>query len=109
VPGSSRGIGWEHLHVAVDDHSRLAYTAGRAPSSSLPDETTRGACAFLERALPWLQSHGVKVERVMSGSGAAYQRHAFHDELANVGLKHKRTQPQTLRTTARPSAPSRLG
>jgi transposase InsO family protein len=90
----SRGIGWEYLHVAVDDRSRLAYT------EFLPDETRASACAFLRRALAWFQSHGVRVERVMTDNGSAYKSHAFRDELAKAGVKHKRTRPYTPRTKA---------
>jgi hypothetical protein len=52
-----RGIGWECLHVAVDDASRLAYT------ENLPDERKASAIAFLERALAWFARHGITVER----------------------------------------------
>ena len=55
-----RGIGWEYLHVAVDDASRLAYT------EILPDERKASAIAFLERALAWFMRHGVSVERIMT-------------------------------------------
>ncbi|WP_284247412.1 helix-turn-helix domain-containing protein, partial [Methylobacterium haplocladii] len=55
---SRRGTGWEALHVAVDDASRLAYT------EILPDEKKESARAFLERALAWFGSLGISVERV---------------------------------------------
>ncbi len=57
---NERGTGWEALHVAIDDRSRLAYTA------VLPDETKASACAFLARALVFFAQHGVNVERVMT-------------------------------------------
>ena len=62
-----RGIGWEYLHVAVDDASRLAYT------EILPDERKASAIAFLERALAWFARHGVAVERIMTDNGNAYR------------------------------------
>ena len=60
-----RGIGWEYLHVAVDDASRLAYT------EILPDERKASAIAFLARALAWFARHGVTVERIMTDNGNA--------------------------------------
>ncbi len=56
----SRGVGWEFLHVCVEDASRLAYI------EMLPDECKESAVAFLERALAWFASLGVTVERVMT-------------------------------------------
>jgi hypothetical protein len=63
---SKRGTGWEALHVAIDDASRLAFT------EILPDENTTSATAFLERALVFFQRHGVRVERIMTDNGTAY-------------------------------------
>jgi transposase-like protein len=60
---SKRGAGWEHLHVAIDDASRLAYT------ELLPDEKKESAVAFLARALAWFACHDVTVERVMTDNG----------------------------------------
>jgi transposase InsO family protein len=91
----NRGIGWEHLHVAVDDASRLAYT------EMLPDEKKESACAFLTRALAFFQTHGVSVERVMSDNGSAYRSHLFKSLVADAGLKHIRTRPYTPRTNGK--------
>ncbi len=66
-----RGIGWDFLHVCVDDASRLAYT------EILPDERKESAVAFLERAMAWFTRLGVTVERVMTDNGSAYRSHAF--------------------------------
>ncbi len=82
-----RGTGWEHLHVAVDDASRLAYT------EIMPDERKQSACAFLDRALAFFAAHGVTVERVMTDNGSAYRSHLFRERLANASLKHIRTRP----------------
>src|SRR4051794_38021178 len=62
--GRRRGIGWEALHVCIDDASRLAY------SELLPDEKTASALGFLGRALTWFARHGVTVERVMTDNGS---------------------------------------
>lgn len=89
---SKRGKGWEALHVAVDDASRLAYT------EVLPDEKKTSATAFLERALVFFMRHGVIVERVMTDNGLAYKSHLFRAALAERDIRHKRTRPYTPRT-----------
>ena len=88
-------IGWDFLHVCVDDASRLAYT------EILPDERKESAVAFLERALAWFAGLGVKVERVMTDNGSAYRSHAFRQAALTAGLKHKRTRPYTPRTNGK--------
>ncbi|HEY0312568.1 MAG TPA: IS481 family transposase [Allosphingosinicella sp.] len=93
--GRKRGLGWEALHVAVDDASRLAYT------EILPDETKASATAFLERALTWFESLGITVERVMTDNGSAYKSHLFRDALAARAIAHKRTRPYTPRTNGK--------
>jgi transposase InsO family protein len=90
-----RGIGWEALHVCIDDASRLAY------SEILPDEKTGSALAFLQRALAWFARHGVAVERVMTDNGSAYRSHAFRAACAAAGLRHLRTRPYTPRTNGK--------
>jgi transposase InsO family protein len=84
-----RGIGWEYLHVAVDDASRLAYT------EILPDERKASAIAFLERALAWFARHGITVERIMTDNGNAYRSHDFRAACARAGVRHLRTRPYT--------------
>jgi transposase InsO family protein len=91
----NRGIGWEHLHVAVDDASRLAYT------EILPDERKQSACAFLTRALAFFHAHGVTVERIMTDNGSAYRSHLFKAHIADAGCKHIRTRPYTPRTNGK--------
>jgi transposase InsO family protein len=92
---SVEGIGWEHLHVAVDDASRLAYT------EIMPDERKESACAFLDRALAFFTAHGVTAERVMTDNGSAYRSHLFRERLAKAGCKHIRTRPYTPRTNGK--------
>jgi transposase InsO family protein len=91
----NRGIGWEVLHVCIDDASRLAYT------ELLPDEKKQSAIAFLERALAWYAHCGVSVERVMTDNGSAYRSHDFRKQLAQAGLKHIRTRPYTPKTNGK--------
>jgi transposase InsO family protein len=89
------GIGWEVLHVCIDDASRLAYT------ELLPDEKKQGAVAFLGRALDWFGRHGVAVERIMTDNGSAYRSHDFRAACAQARLKHIRTRPYTPRTNGK--------
>ncbi len=90
-----RGLGWEYLHVAIDDRSRLAYT------QMLPSERKEDATAFLHSSLAWFKRHGVTVERVMTDNGAAYKSFAFRDALLAHGVQHKRTRPYTPRTNGK--------
>jgi transposase InsO family protein len=90
-----RGVGWEHLHVAIDDASRLAYT------ELLPDERKESAVAFMQRALAWFAGHGVAVERVMTDNGSAYKSRAFRQALAAAAVGHRRTRPYTPRTNGK--------
>ena len=93
--GSSRGAGWDFLHVCVDDASRLAYT------EILPSERKQDTTAFLERALAWLARHGVGVERVMTDNGSAYRSGLFRDALAQAKARHIRTRPYTPKTNGK--------
>ena len=104
---NSRGIGWEFLHLAVDDHSRLAY------SEILPDEK-RGSClTFLFNALRFFRRHGVAVERVMTDNGSAFRSRRDAKALRRLGIKHKRTRPYTPKTnegrTVRADLVARMG
>jgi len=92
---SKRGTGWEYVHVAVDDASRLAYT------ELLPTERKESAVPFTTRAIAWFAKHGVIVERIMTDNGSAYKSFAFRDLLAERGIKHKRTRPYTPRTNGK--------
>jgi transposase InsO family protein len=92
---NKRGTGWEYLHVAIDDASRLAFTA------MMPDEKKESAVAFLEAAIAWFKAHGVVVQRVMTDNGSAYRSTVFAKASAAHGLKHKRTRPYTPRTNGK--------
>ena len=93
--GQKRGIGWDFLHVCVDDASRLAYT------EILPDERKESAVAFLERAIAWFARLGVTVERVMTDNGSAYRSHRFRQAILDAGLTHKRTRPYSPQTNGK--------
>jgi len=92
---TKRGTGWEALHVAIDDASRLAYT------KILPDETKESATCFLKNALAFFARHGITVERIMSDNGSAYKSHVFRDLLKEAGLRHLRTRPYTPKTNGK--------
>ena len=86
---TSRGSGWEYVHVAIDDASRVAF------SQILPDERKESAVAFLKAAVAYYQSLGVTVARVMSDNGSCYRSKAFRKACRDLGLKHIRTRPYT--------------
>jgi transposase InsO family protein len=90
-----RGIGWEFVHVAIDDASRIAF------SQILPDERQGCAVAFLEAAVAYYASLGVKVARVMTDNGSCYRSYAFRDACRRLGLKHIRTRPYTPKTNGK--------
>ena len=91
----TRGLGWEALHVAIDDCTRLAY------AEILPDEGRESATAFLERALHYFARRGIRVTRVMTDNGSAYRSHCFAALLADHDLRHRRTRPYTPRTNGK--------
>lgn len=90
-----RHPGWESLHVAIDDASRLAY------AELLPDETARSAVVFLEHAVAWLGTLGVRVERVMTDNALCYIRARYAAALAQLGVRHVRIRPYTPRTNGK--------
>lgn len=92
---SKRGTGWEYLHVAIDDASRLAFTA------IMRNEKKESATAFLEQALAWFRAHGVTAQRIMTDNGSAYRSRLFASAIAAHGLRHKRTRPYTPRTNGK--------
>jgi transposase InsO family protein len=92
----ARGIGWEHLHVAIDDASRLAYT------EILPADTGEACAAFLARAGAWFARLGVRVERVMTDNAFAYTNsRAYRAALAALGARHLTTRPYRPRTNGK--------
>ena len=86
---TSRGSGWEYVHVAIDDASRVAF------SQILPDERKESAVAFLKAAIAYYQSLGVTVARVMTDNGSCYRSKAFRKACRDLDLKHIRTRPYT--------------
>jgi len=92
---SARGVGWEYVHLAIDDHSRLAY------SEILPDEK-RGSCLrFLFNALRFFRSLDVKVRRVMTDNGSGFRSRRYAKALRRLKIKHLRTRPYTPKTNGK--------
>jgi transposase InsO family protein len=89
------GIGWEFVHVCIDDASRIAF------SQVMKDERKSSAVAFLEAAVAHYASLGVKIERVMTDNGSCYVSRAFRQACQRLGLKHIRTRPYTPRTNGK--------
>jgi transposase InsO family protein len=92
---NSRGVGWEFVHVCIDDHSRVAF------SQILPDEKAESAVSFLKAAVAYYKSLGVTVTRVMTDNGSCYKAFDFRDACQEIGLKHKRTKPYTPKTNGK--------
>ena len=93
--GKSRGIGWEFVHVAIDDASRIAF------SQILADERKESAVAFLRAAIAYYASLGVTVTRVMTDNGSCYRSKAFAKACRKLGLRHVRTRPYTPKTNGK--------
>ena len=87
--------GWEYVHVAIDDHSRLSFTQIHA------DEKASSAVAHLKAAIAWHRRLGITIERVMTDNGSCYKSHAFRDACRDLGLRHIRTKPYTPRTNGK--------
>lgn len=90
-----RGAGWEVLHVAIDDASRLVY------AELLPDEKGRTAARFLIRALRWFAAQGISVERLLTDNGSPYRSRAFARVARRLGIVHKRTRPYRPQTNGK--------
>lgn len=84
--------GWEFVHVAIDDHSRLAF------SQIYSDEKQGSAVTFLRAAIQHYRQLGVKVDRVMTDNGSCYKARAFGKACRQLGIKHIRTRPYTPQT-----------
>ena len=93
--GRSAGVGYDRVHVAIDDATRLAYV------EVLADEQQATAIGFLTRAVVWFNGQGVECRQVMSDNGPAYLSRSFAKACKALGLKHIRTRPYTPRTNGK--------
>ena len=93
--GRSRGAGWEFVHVAIDDASRVAFT------QILPDERKQSAVIALYAAVAYFASLGISVTRVMTDNGSCYRSRAFREACRDLGIRHIRIRPYTPRTNGK--------
>jgi transposase InsO family protein len=94
----SRRAGWQYLHVAIDDHSRLAY------AELLAAEDGAACAAFLERALAFYRAHGITVERVLSDNAKAYSSRAWRTVCARHRVRRRFTRPYRPQTNGKAEA-----
>ena len=94
----SAHAGWQHLHVAIDDHSRLAY------AEVLAGQDREACAAFLRRAVAWYASHDIVIERVLSDNAKAYHSHLWRDTCDQLGIARRYTRPYTPRTNGKAEA-----
>lgn len=90
-----KGIGAEFLHIAIDAHSRIAFTA------MYPDQTERSSTHFLTAAVAWYEGLGIGIRRVLTDNEPCYKAHRFARLCGQLGLKHRRTRPYTPRTNGK--------
>ena len=96
LDGKRRGVtGWEFVHVAIDDYSRLAY------AEVLADEKASTAAGFLRRATAYYQRHGISVERILTDNGSCYRSAVHALACRTLGIKHSRTRPYRPQTNGK--------
>ena len=91
----TQGAGYEFVHVAIDDATRLAF------AQILPDESTQSALSFLHAALSYFHSLGIKTQAIMSDNGGCYRSRLFGCARRALGLRHLFTRPYTPRTNGK--------
>lgn len=94
-PHRNRRVGWQHLHVAIDDHSRLAY------AELLPGQDADSCVRFLERATAWYREHGVITERVLTDNAKAYHSRAWIDATQRLAIERRYTRIYRPRTNGK--------
>ena len=94
----SRRAGWQYLHLAIDDHSRLAY------AELLPSESPADCVAFLRRAVRFYAERDIVVERVLSDNGNGYRSHAWAGACAELGIGRRYTRPRRPQTNGKAEA-----
>jgi len=90
--GRPQFAGWEAPHIAIDDHSRLAF------SQLLPDQKTETTIAFLRDAMAFYAQHGIRIRALLTDNGSCYRAHQFRRLCAQLGIRHRFTRPYTPRT-----------
>ena len=92
--GSTR-VGYDHIHVALDDHSRLTY------AEVFPNEKTATVITFFEHAQVFFAEHGITIQRTMTDNGPAYRSAAFASHLESSGILHSYTKPYRPQTNGK--------
>jgi transposase InsO family protein len=90
-----RTVGWEFVHIAIDDCTRLAY------AEVLPDEKATSAIAFLRRAKTFFERHGMTVEQLLTDNGSAYRSTVHKIACKALGIRHLRTRPYRPQTNGK--------
>ena len=93
--GRPQFAGWQALHVAIDDHSRLAF------SRMLPNQKTETAIAFLHDALAFYAQRGIRIRRLLTDNGSCYRSRQFRHACSRLGIRHRFTRPYTPRTNGK--------
>jgi transposase InsO family protein len=88
-------VGWEYVHIAVDDYSRLAY------AEVLPDEKATTAIGFLRRAIAFYRRHGITVKRLLTDNGSAYRATMHALACRRLRVRHLRTRPYRPQTNGK--------
>ena len=88
-------VGYEYVHIAVDDHSRIAY------AEVLADEKATTAAGFLGRAVAFYRRYGIRVEAILSDNGSAYRSAVHALSCRALGVRHLRTRPYRPRTNGK--------
>ena len=88
-------VGWEFVHIAIDDHSRLAY------AEVLPDEKAATAIGFLRRASAFYARYGIRIERLLTDNGPAYVSAIHALACRALGIRHLRTRPYRPQTNGK--------
>lgn len=94
----NRHAGWQYVHLAIDDHSRLAY------AEILPTESPTDCARFLRRATSWDHDQGVHIERVISDNGNGYRSFAWRDTCSELGIQRRYTRPRRPQTNGKAEA-----
>jgi transposase InsO family protein len=85
--GARPHLGYDYVHAAVDDHSRLAY------AEILPDEKANTTAAFLTRAAAWFAGHDITIKAILTDNALNYRSRHVAAVLATLGAKHRRIRP----------------
>ena len=93
--GTQKHPGFQALHIAIDDHSRLAFT------QMLPDQKAETTCDFLRSAVDFFATHGIAVRALLTDNGSSYRSQQFRQACAQLAVRHRRTRPYTPRTNGK--------